>query len=265
MAYGSVHIPAGCTVKVGDAVESLVELGVLKGDASIEISYDRVKVQGSKAETLVDFIKNMKATAAFELYQLYLPNIAELLDGAVTLESQAGVLVENHQQVVASGEWAYDQFIPFDQQNGDGTCPSVDSVVGSVDGALVEDTDYFLIKDENGVWGFYVIDSATVTTESQSITAQFDYTPAASKTLHMGEQSAELVAKIVEFSKTIDSKVFRARLWSATNESGFALAFPDSANDDPASMQITMSGGLDTGRATGKQLIEIYDEVGLST
>jgi len=67
----------------------------------------------------------------------------------------------------------------------------------------------------------------------------------------------------VEFSKTIAGKVFRARLWSVTNESGLTLAFPDSAGDDPLSLPVKLTGGLDTTKAAGEQLIEIYDEIGL--
>ena len=95
MSYGSVHIPAGCTVKIGDTVGGLATLGVLKGDASIEITYDNVKVQGSKAETLVDFVKNMKAAATFEMYQLNLTNIQKLLDGAAEVSHVAAAIVED--------------------------------------------------------------------------------------------------------------------------------------------------------------------------
>lgn len=264
MSYGSVHIPAGCTVKVGDSVGTLVDMGVLKGDATIEVSYDKVKVQGSEAETLIDYVKNMKATASFTLYQINLTNIQELLDGIASVTATAGTPVVDFQQFAASGGWEYLGFIPFDHQNATGAVPTNITVSGSVDGPLVADTDYFVVKDENGVWGCYVKDTATVTTEAQILTIEYDYTPAESYTLKMGAASDELTAKIVEFSKTINGKVFRARLWSATNESGFTLAFPDSAGDEPASMPMTLTGGLDTTKTTGEQLIEIYDEIGLS-
>lgn len=264
MAYGSVHIPAGCTVSVGDSIGALTDLGVLKGDATIEITYDKVQVKGSKAEVLVDYAKNMKAAASFELYQLYLPNIQMLLDGLATVTNTAASIVNNHQYVVASGDWAYSQFIPFDEQNGDGSQPTVDSVTGGTDGALVLNTDYFVMKNEQGLWGVYVINSVTVTTEAQTLTIQTDYTPAASKTLKMGDASATMTPKIVQFSKTIATKVFRARLWSATNDAGLTLMFNDSAGDEPASMPVTMTGGIDTTRAAGEQLIEVYDEIGLS-
>jgi hypothetical protein len=264
MAYGSVHIPAGCTVKVGDDTGSLVDMGVLKGDATIEVTYDKVKVQGSQAETLIDYVKNMKATAAFTLYQINLTNLQELLDGIADLDIGAGDPVADHEQFVASGAWAFLGFIPFEGQNATGDVPTNITVSGSVNGALVEDTDFFVVKDANGTWGLYVKETATADTEAQVLTLEYDYTPAENLTMVMGAASAELTAKVVEFSKTIDSKVFRARLWSATNESGFTLAFPDSSGDEPASMPITLTGGLDTTKTSGEQLIEIYDEIGLS-
>jgi len=263
MAYGSVHIPAGCTVKIGDTVGGLASLGVLKGDATIGITYDNVKVLGSKAEKLLDGIKNMEAEAAFELYQLYLPNIKKLLDGAVTVNPIAAAPVPGAVQVVASGAWGYNDFIPIEHQNGAGTIITINSVTGSVDGVLVAETDYFEGQNELGIWGIFIINSVTVTTEVQNITINYDYTPNAAYQLLMGEAYAELVAKIVEFSKTIDGKNFWARLWSVTNSAGLTLSFLDSAGDEPQSLPVTLAGGLDTARAAGEQLIEIYDEIGL--
>lgn len=264
MAYGSVQIPAGCTTKVGDTLGAMTDLGVLKGDANIEITYDKIRVLGSKAEVLKDFIKNMAANASFELYQLHLPNIQKLFDGAAEVTNTPGTLVDDEDEVISAGEWLFDQLVPFEGYNGDGSKPTINSVTGSVDGALVEDTDYYIKKNEEARWGIIVIDSATVTTENQNITVNKDYTPSAAKTLKMGSKSAELTPKIVEFSKTINSKIFRARLWAATNEEGLTFAFPDSAGDDPASIPVVLKGGLDTTKAEGEQLIEIYDEIGLT-
>jgi hypothetical protein len=142
--------------------------------------------------------------------------------------------------------------------------PTNITLTGSTDGLLTVNSDYFVMQNEQGIWGFYVKDTAPVTTLLQSLTAEFDYTPAASVTLKMGAKSATLVPKVVEFTKTINAKIFRVRLWSATNKSGLALAFPDSSGDDPASIPVTLTGGLDTTKATGEQLVEIYDEIGLA-
>ncbi len=264
MGYGSVRIPAGCTVKIGDTVGALTDLGVLKGDAQLEITYDMVKVLGSKAESLKTYIKNMVATGTFEMYQLYLENIQKLLDGAATVSTVAAAPVVGYNQVVPSGNWLFDRFIPFDKQNGSGAKITPTSVTGSVDGALVLNTDYWIVKDANGIWGISIRDSITVTTEAQNITILYDYTPAASKTLKMGAPSAELTPKIVEFSMLNSGKLYRARLWSVTNEAGLTIGFPDAASDDLTSMPVNLKGGLDATRASGEQLIELYDEIGLS-
>lgn len=363
MAYGSVHIPAGCTVKIGDTVPGLLDLGVLKGAASIGITYDKVKVMGSKAETLIDFIKNPKAEANFELYQFHLPNIQKLLDGAATLDHVLGTPLMDQPEEIAVGNWLYDRFYPLAHQMGAGTVPTINRIAGSLDttfeltlatvlagdtvtingltftahaavttpalrefdisgidsadavelatcindatygvpgitatpaGAvitlsvddplvtglwassvggtitivgvdeLVLNTDYFVLMAPDGRWGINIVAGGVVSTEDQVITVDSDYTPNAAYTLTMGEKSVELVAKIVEFSKTIAGKIFWARLWSVTNEEGFTIAFPDSAGDDPLSLPVKLIGGLDTARADGEQLIEIYDEIGLT-
>jgi len=269
MAYGSVHVPAGCTFKIGDTVGGLATMGVLKGDSNIEITYDLIEVLGSKAEEVLAYAKNMKAVAACELYQLHLPNIQKVLDGLASVDSVDGSKVEDYDQTASSGDWAYNEFIVGEYQNGDGTVLQIDAqgyvdVTGSVDGALAHNTDYVMVKDAEGRWGIIIIDSVNVTTEAQDLTISYDYTPAESKTLKMGSPSASLTAKIVEFSKTIDGKVFRARLWSAKNEAGLTVAFPESNADEPASMPVSLSGRLDATKADGEQLIEIYDEIGLT-
>lgn len=268
-AYGSVHVPAGCTVSVGDTVGALATVGVLKGDSTILITYDLIKVRGSKAESLLDFIKNMAAEASFELYQLYLPNIVKFLDGAATVTSVAGVLVEDYDQTTVADEFDYNEFIVGDQQNGDGGRLMIDATdeptcTGATDGALVFDTDFSAVVDEEGKWGIIILDTATVTTMDQVWTISYDYTPAASKTLKMGDASAELTAKIVQFSMTNDGLEYRVRLWSVSNEAGLTLGFPDSDTEDLATMPMVLKGGLDTTRGSGEQLVEIYDEIGIT-
>ena len=79
---------------------------------------------------------------------------------------------------MTSGNWSFDTPILLTAQNADGTAPTIDSVTGGTDGALTEDTDYFLTVID-GDYYITVIDSSTVTTTAQSITIQADYTPAA--------------------------------------------------------------------------------------
>ncbi len=111
----------------------------------------------------------------------------------------AGTPVTGHVQTVAQGAWDYGIFVEFDHQNGDETVPSVNSVVGSTDGALTVDVDYTLIKEANGKWGISFIAGTNISVITQSIAVDFDYTPNASEGLTIPivfTESPRLFAKI---------------------------------------------------------------------
>lgn len=261
--YDSVHIPAGSIVRVGDDVGSMTALGEIDGESSINVTYDRQKVVSSVGTTVKDFIKNMTATASFNLMQLYLPNVQKLLDGAATASQVEASLVEGAEQVVASG-WTAGQLIRLTGQNGDGSAPTINSVTASSSGPGAADDDYVLVKAADGLWyiAFRTDGTATFAT-SESITIDTDYTPAASRSLKMGSKSAELTPKIVEIEKTIGGKIFRVRLWSAVNTNGITIAFPPADNDSVATIPIELEGSIDTTKSDGEQLLDIYDEIGV--
>ena len=101
--------------------------------------------------------------------------IVLLLGG--TPSDVAGVLVGGASQVLASGDWAYNGANIVENQNGDGSILTINSVTGGTDGLLVVGTDYFVGQDVNGKTIVTIIDSATVTTETQAMTIDYDYTP----------------------------------------------------------------------------------------
>ena len=81
-------------------------------------------------------------------------------------------------QVKASGAWEYDVPFELEGQNADGTAPSITSITGSVDGVIATPADYSLVKyNSTGKWSVMIIDSVTVTTEVQTMTVLYDYTP----------------------------------------------------------------------------------------
>lgn len=126
-------------------------------------------------------------------------NLHELLSAAVwdilrsgfdTKTTTPGTLVDDHSQVVASGDWGFDKFIELTGQNAAGTKQEMVSVTGSEDGALVLNTDYFQVQNAAGKWGIVVRDSTTVTTEVQNLTIVYDYTPSASVKYVSGDKVA---------------------------------------------------------------------------
>ncbi len=158
--------------------------------------------------------------------------------------------MNNFQQVVASGAWKYDTFIPFDKQNADGTCPNIDSVVAGTNGSLVLNTDYFKTKDPaTGKWGITARDSSTITTESQSLTIQYDYTPSAKATLSGGtsQTATPRYVKIVGPSED-DANVTRT-VWldAAIATSAMLLPFLDvEGSGDVGVMPVTFESNKAT-------------------
>lgn len=92
----------------------------------------------------------------------------------------AWVLVSSASQVVAADSYWYNQFIKIENQNGDDSAITVNSVTAWTDWLLVADTDYYIGQNEAGEYGIFIIDSVTVTTLSQTMTLDYDYTPNAS-------------------------------------------------------------------------------------
>jgi len=91
--------------------------------------------------------------------------------------------------------------VVIEHQNHDKAVLAITSVTGSVDGALTANTDYFKGQNENLDTCITLIDSATLTTESQSITIVYDYTPAASKKLSSGGKKT-IAPKVVRLTNT---------------------------------------------------------------
>ncbi len=125
--------------------------------------------------------------------------LENIMKGIVTRTTVAGTPVAGATQTESSGDWGYDDPIIIENQNGNGTELTINSVTGGTDGALVEGTDYFVGTDSLGQTVVTIIDSATVTTEAQDMVIDYDYTPNASQTVSGGTSkvATERYVKIV--------------------------------------------------------------------
>ena len=147
--YSAIHIPAGCDVYVGDSVDSLENVGVIPmdTDSKIEITYDRSVVQGSKKEEVLVSIRNMKAAASSELYQIRLPIINKLAGGVMSITSVAGSAVSGATHTIASG-FEKGRLYILPGQNADGSALSITHIKqGST---TLQSSDYSLAKDASG-------------------------------------------------------------------------------------------------------------------
>jgi len=265
MGFKGIHIPSGCTVLVGDSVSSLVDVGVLPEGSATElgISYDAVQVKGSKNEDVMRYFKNLKAEAKFAIYEIILDNIARFAKGLMNVTSVAGAPVSGKEQRIPSS-WESMRVYSLSGQNANGSAPVV---TGTADPnkVLVEGDDFHLIKMSTGEYGIALVSGGPAgLVESDEVVLSLDYTPTAHKRAVMGAASVQVQTQVVRFLKEQGGKKFQITLFSAVNTAGLTFSFPASSADNPTSMDITMSGGLDSSRAVGEQLIEIIDEIGLT-
>jgi hypothetical protein len=251
-------------VEVGDDVGSLKNLGAMRG-VTLSESWDKIEVESDNAGTVKEYIKNQRVAITGNLMEIDLEILDEIRGGIDDYSTTENSKVEDHDQTVASGAWAFDEFILLEHQNADGTVPQIDTqgypdVSGSVDGALAHGTDYFIVKNGEGKWGIIVIDSATVTTEAQVLTISYDYTPAASKNLSSGGLKT-INPKVVRLTNTDENdKKLQVTVYYAFVEEGITLEFPSDEAEDVMISPINLVGKVDVDRTAGDQLYEIIDE-----
>lgn len=173
-------------IEVGDDLGSLVDLGAVR-NVKFTGKQERIKVDSDNKGTIINKIRITGLVDFDWLEAGHMPNLEQLFKGLVTRSTQAGTPVTGASQVVASGKWLYDKFIELTNQMNDLSKPTITSVTLGTNGAIVLNTDYFVVKDAGtGRWGIVIRDSTTVTTEAQSVTIVYNYTPAAAQVLTGG-------------------------------------------------------------------------------
>lgn len=260
--YSAIHIPAGCDVEVGDSVDSLENVGVIPmdTDSSIEITYDRSVVQGSKKEQVLTSIRNMKASAKTELYQIRLDVINKLAGDVMNVTAVPGTAVTGRTHSIQAG-FEKGRLYILPGQNADGSAVTVASVKqGSTSLAAA---DWTLAKDQSGRCGV-ILTSAGAADATKAVTVTYGYTPAAHYKVTMGAATVDIRKRMVRFSKRVDGKLFQVTLYSAAMSNGITLSFPGADEENPVRIPIEMEGSLDTSRASGDQLLEIIDEIGVA-
>lgn len=235
-------------VLIGDDFESLVDIGALRNPVFSSLAENQ-SVVFDNVEDLKKFVKGNRAQLAFDLAEINLTNIAKLDAGLISITTVAGSIVNNHSQVVASGAWAYNTFIPFDNQNGDGSAITPDSVTGGTDGALVANTDYF-VTSVDGVRGIIIADTADVTTLSQTITIVYDYTPNASKKITFNETGTKTLKCMRIINTDENNKDFIIDIENGTNMTPVSIDWAGDAEEDVAVLPIQFEGDV----------VEITDE-----
>ena len=222
-------------------------------------SWDEVKVESDNAGRIKTGMANQIASIEGDLMEINLTNLNQMRGGIDLFTTQAGTPVAGATQTLASGAWGYNDPEVVENQNYDASALTINSVTGGTDGLLVADTDYFVGVNVRGETIITILDSATVTTETQTMTIDYDYTPAASKTLKSGGlfTMSDRYVRITNLDEDGDS--FIIKLFAATSAEGIVIELQPDEGDDPAVTHIRMEGRQDETLTEGEQLYEIVD------
>lgn len=183
--YGAVKIEVSSASNFAGAID----IGAVNGAKYTE----EMKISTLEADNAVDrdIVTEQKGMIEFDQIQMLNEAARAIMRGTLdTITNVPASAVTGATQTVFSGSWGYNTFEPIDHQNGAGTVISITSVTGSTNGVLVAGTDYFVVKNDDGIYGIMVVDSATVTTIAQNLAIVYDYTPNASVEYTTGGKSA---------------------------------------------------------------------------
>lgn len=237
-------------VSIGDDFDSLVDIGALREPVLTSLVQNH-SIEFDNTDELKKFVDGKKIQFTFDLTEINLTNLEKLESGLVNLTTQSGTIVSGEVQTVSSGDWGYNDFIKIENQNADGSAITVNSVSAGTNGALVEDTDYYIGTNENGDYGIFVIDSTTVTTEDQTISIDYDYTPAASKKITFNDKGTKDANAVVRLENVDENdKVFRVDIEKVTNMTAPTISFAADTEEDVAVSSLQLEG----------EIVEILDE-----
>ncbi len=231
-------------------------------------------------------LANQTATITGNLWEYDLTKLNAIRGGVDILSTVASSLVSGEVQTVASGDWAYDIPIELAGQNQSGLVPTINSVTGGTDGALVLLTDYVVIKLPTGNFAISILDSVTVTTEAQTIAIDTDYTPSASTTLTTGGLSSmtpiwwRFINYVADVADAVDAAanagisaadaIYRRTtydFYSCTVNGGDAATFKNKDDTSPeVPYVLSLMSEIDTTRSTlGDQLKSVKKDIVLQS
>ena len=244
----TIQVPAAIRqgsvrVLVGDDFDNLTDIGALRNPIITSLGENQT-VEFDNVKSLEKFVKGKRMQVTFDLAEINFDNIAVMDAGLINLTTVAATEVSGAEQVVASGVWNFAQFIKITNQNGDNSAITVNSVTLGTDGALVEDTDFYIGQNDNGDFGIFIIDSATVTTEGQAVTIDYDYTPNASKKITLNDSGTKTLRAMRIVNTDENDKEMRIDIENGTNFAPVSVDFAGDEEDDVAIMAVDFQGDV---------------------
>ena len=228
-------------VQIGDDFASLVDIGAMRNPVFTSL-VENQKIVFDNVDDLKKFVNGKKVQVAFDLAEINLTNMATLDAGLASVTSTAASAVSITDEALGTG-WTVGEPIKLANKNGANTI--VASIVIKAGGsALTISTDYvtYVGDGENGELGATYI--VPVTTNALALTADYDYTPNASKTLAFADFGTKTLKVLRLINTDENGKTFKIDIENGTNFTPVSIDFAGDDEEDVAIMPIQFDGDM---------------------
>lgn len=239
-------------VQIGDDFSSLVDVGALRNPVFTSLVENQAIVFDN-VDDLKKFVNGQKVQVSFDLAEINFTNLAVLDSGLISVSSVAAAPVAGAVQTIASGALATKTWIAITNQNSDLGAITINSISGSVDGAITEAADdWEQVIGSDGRRGivFNVTEGTALTTMDQIFTINYDYTPAASKTVTFTDMGTKTLKVMRLINTDENSDDFKIDIEDGTNFTPLSIDFAGDDEEDVAILPIQFQGTI----------VEIVDE-----
>jgi len=231
---------------IGSSFSSLTNIGAIR-DLAFNHKGETLEVEFDNTASLKFYKNGQKGSFTFQLGEIDMTTLSQIEQGLTSLATVAASPVSGASQVESSGDWDVNEAILIENQMGDGSAPTINSVTGGTDGALTANDDYDLVQQTDGNWVIVIQDVASatnLTTTSQDITINYDYTPNASKVLTFNDfgQKTEFVARIVNTNSNGDA--ITIDISGVTNLTPLSMPFLADDADDVSVIELELEGTI---------------------
>jgi hypothetical protein len=263
-----IYFPDGAKVSVKESgAGSYTDLGAISTAVTATLNYDINEIETANAGKLDRQAKNMTIAGGFTLINLDPAGVEKLGSGILEVVTTAATPTTTvSDQIISSGSWADKTAVNLSLLDSSVSLrataePTITSVTGSVDGALVADDDYSLVVDSNSPSGYSIVlnlAGTALTTIVQDVTIDYNsVTPVANTKVYAGSSTQVLSAYAMKIEHTDSNSLVRSlELYAVSTDSGgFQFNFKGANEEGVEEMPLAFTAQLDTTLTDGRQLM----------